>query len=192
MRRERLQRGWKWILALYLGSFVLPVGEHKPVGALIFLVSLFCVPVLPGLFLLWLANPLFWLGLASMRARNWARTAAFGAASCAFASIAMIPVMEPISSQEPVSPLWYLGLRESDSLCRFSGYFTWFASTAFLATSGLAGWLDPWLRLRPQFRLSWLMMAVAAFALALALSPKVCWVLKPLFTFTFRDASISF
>jgi hypothetical protein len=135
-----------------------------------FLYSLLFWFVVPGLLLLWMANPLFWVGLASLRAGNWPRTAALGTAACALASIPMTPIMsDSIVLDGPAAFLW----------C--SGYFAWFASTALLAIIGLIGWLAPKLRARPQFRLRSVMMAVAAVALALALWPHAFWVLKKLF-----------
>jgi hypothetical protein len=110
------------------------------------------------------------MGLASLRAGNWPRTAALGTAACALASIPMTPVWpNSISLAGPVAFLW----------C--SGYFAWFTSTAFLAIIGLIGWLTPKLCARPQFRLRSVMMTVAAVALALALWPRAFWVLKKLF-----------
>jgi hypothetical protein len=173
MKRERLRRGWRWILALYLVSFALPVKPPWVPGAIYFVLALVGAVAIPGLFLLWLANPLFWFGLAALRAGRWGRAAAFGATSCALAAI-------------PITPIWERPMIDFAARTAHPGtgaYLAWFISTALLAAFGLAGWLEPGLQVRPQFRLGGLMMVIAAVALALALGPKAFWILRKMFMF---------
>src|SRR5262245_1942509 len=113
MRRERLRYWWKAVFVLYLISFLLPVGKATELGILIFLVSLCWGFGEPVFLFIWIANPLFWFGLASLRGRRWRRAAALGAASFA----ASIPSLLCIR--------WQLVLDGPYNLSKLCGYFVW-------------------------------------------------------------------
>ncbi len=171
MRRERLQRWWKSILALYLISFLLPVNEcPSSLGILAFLGSLQGCFYWHGLLLYWAANPLLWFGVSSLRGERWGHAASFGGAACAFAALPLVPVRE-----------WITFGQQAGSMR--AGYWTWLASTIFLAAVGLAGWLGPRARPRPQIRLGTMMIVIAVIALLLASWPVLFrvlrWVLTP-------------
>jgi hypothetical protein len=168
MRRERLQRWWKAILALYLISFLLPVYNLRCLGIVVFLLAPTCFPLWPGLVLYWVANPLLWFGVSCLRSGRWGHAAAFGGAACAFAALPLIPV------------LWISFRDQAGSL--MIGYWAWLASTVLLAAVGLAGWLGPRVRPRPQIRLGTMMVVVAIVALMLASWPVLLRVLRWVFT----------
>src|SRR5215472_7070399 len=134
MRRERLQRWWKTILALYLISFLLPVFDSmRSLGIFAFFLSLLGSSYCPGLLLYWVANPLLWFGVSCMRSGRWGHAAAFGGAACAFAALPLIPIQE-----------WETFRNKAGSL--MVGYWAWLASTVLLAAVGLARWLEPKVR----------------------------------------------
>jgi hypothetical protein len=167
MQRDRLQSWWKAALVLYLISFILPVGKTTEPGIVIFLLSLGMGFSDPIFLVIWIANPLFWLGLASLRGARWGRAAALGGASFC----ASIPSLLCIR--------WQLVLARPYILPKLCGYFTWLASIALLALISSLMWLSvPGRQRRPQIRLSWLMMAIAAIAVVFALSPPLSRVLR--------------
>jgi hypothetical protein len=155
---------------LYLTSFVLPFEGRWGTGALFFLMSFLFMPVVPGFFIIWLANPLFWFGLAFLRVGWWGRTAAVGAAACLLALLPMTGVVE-----RPINPT------EPGILLLACAYFAWFAGITLLAIIGTAGWLVEALGPPPRLRLSSLMILIAVVAVALALLPKALWIVRPLF-----------
>ena len=165
MRTERLQSCWKPILILYAASFVLPVGTPGVPGVVIFIFSLSMGFFVPFYLFLWLANPLFWIGLAALRRGRWDRSVAFGAASLLASSPSLKMILPHVIER----------LRSDDwaAVPLTSGYFAWLASfTLLVMVGGLAWWSDAG-RPRAQFRLGWLMIAIALIAVLFALWPRI-------------------
>jgi hypothetical protein len=166
MYREHLQCWWKPILALYLISFLLPVfNSMRSLGIFAFFLSLLGSSYSFGLFLYWVANPLLWYGVSSLRSGRWGHAAVFGGAACAFASLPSIPIQEGETFRNTAGSLMV-------------GYWVWLASTVLLAAVGLAGWLESKVRPRPQVRLSTMTIVVAIVAAMIASWPMLLRVLR--------------
>lgn len=160
MRPDRLRDGWKYLLALYLVSFALPIQDGWGVGA--FVVSLLWGFRSPVVLLFWVANPLFWFGLYALRKGRYATAAAVG---CASSACAFLPLPTLYGNALVSAP----GI-----LLKIPGYFAWFASTLGLAALGLAAWA----RSRPRIHIRTLMLVVLAVALALGAFPPLIGALR--------------
>ena len=170
MRTERLTFWRRLTLGVYLASFLAPVG--KAPGAFIFLAAIPLAALVPWVGVLWLANPLFWFGLAALGRGAWGRAAGFGAGSAAVASL-LLPAFD-------AARFWTGGLA---GLLEIAGYFVWLASTWLLAAvSVVAWWAQPEGRPRLQFRIAWVMAVVAVLALVLAAGPAFLNALRPRFS----------
>jgi hypothetical protein len=113
-------RGWitAGILVCYLASFPLPAitgyfettrVEDTAIGGVAFVLGLVLFPVCT---VLWLANPLMWIGLAAFRRGKLNKALAFGIAAsvCALGTLAI--------------PNWKVGV----------GYFLWLGSMCLLTS----------------------------------------------------------
>jgi hypothetical protein len=157
------------LLALYLASFITPgvYGDGAVVpGIGLFLLTLIGAVIMPGLFLFWVANPLFWFGVSSLGRGRFGRAAVSGCAAC-FSALLPLIAMPGGSFREDPGRL--LGL---------APYFAWLASIVGLAAAGLSGWWTGLRRRRPQFRLRTLMIVILLVALGLALAPGLYSVLR--------------
>jgi hypothetical protein len=155
MARKRL--GWiGWTIAiLYLTSFALPVGGIP--GIACFALALLAGFHLPGVLLIWAANPLMWAGLCYLRRGLWDRVLTLGLIACLSASLFLGP--------DPRSGMFHF----PGGIPALVGYFAWLASMALLAAAGVTGWATEGFSRWPRARLRTLMISIAVVALMLAL-----------------------
>lgn len=154
------------ILVVYLASFALPAG--LAIGFLAFVVTLQTAFECPGLFLVWMANPLFWAGLRQLYAERWGRAAVLGGVATLAASLLSVPTED--------GPMFGFPLR-----WEFVGYYIWIASVGLLASAGFAGWLTAGYVRLPRFRLGCVLVTVAALAVAFAAARGLPWFARLLF-----------
>lgn len=168
MARKRL--GWiGWtITILYLTSFCLPVGGGLP-GIACFALGLIAALQLPGVFLIWAANPLFWVGLWYLRRGRWDRVMTLGLIACLSAGLSLVPYPGSFSM-----------LHSPDGILGYSGYFAWLTSMALLAAVGVTGWATVGFSRWPRPRLKTLMISIALIALLLALIRILPWLMTML------------
>ena len=172
MPTRGIPRLWPYVLGLYLISFALPYGGS--LGVALFLFSLLLSPAAPQLALLWVANPLFWAGLAAFRGGRHGRAAAFGIAASFFASIPLM-LMDwhevPSGADPSVETSLAVGLILWAA--PMAAHLAWAASMFALAGLATIGWASDRLKAREPIRIRAVMALVAAIALLIAAAPYI-------------------
>src|SRR5947209_3423939 len=140
MPPKRLRWACGSLLALYAVSFILPLG--RGVGFAAFLSALLFSYMIPGLLLYWVANPLFWFGLFSLRRGRSRSAAILGGLASLSAVLPMLPPGEGIVWNLPEASLPPVG------------YFVWLGSILGLAAIATAVW---WMQSRPRLRIGTMM-----------------------------------
>ena len=151
MHTDRPRHSWKPILALYLGSFLLPIDGAWCQGVVCFLSALLFGLTTPSWLCLgmWAANPLLWAGLIALVRGRHGQATTFGLAGLLAASSSFVVIGDEyglkLDAQGPLA------------LMAFAGHLAWVASPGCVAIVGGLGWWERRGGRPPQFPLWWLM-----------------------------------